>query len=70
MQVPYTRASMRELDERQTAWREMILAAYEHSVSEAMEALAASLVAALERDLIGADDFAPRRVPRPASRPA
>ena len=47
-------------------YRQTILTAYELSVAEAMEALAACLCAALERYLIGADDFAPRRVPRPA----
>ena len=66
MQASYTRAAMRELDERQSALRQSILSAYEHSVAEAMEALAACLGAALERDLIGADDFAPRRVARQA----
>ena len=65
MQVPYTRAAMRELDARQSEWRQTILTAYELSVSEAMEELAACLAAALERDLIGPDDFAPR-IPRPA----
>ena len=35
------------------------VAEYERTVSESMEALAAVLVPALERDLLGADDFAP-----------
>ena len=61
LQAPYSRADMAELDRRQTAWREEIVAAYERSVTESMEALAACLVPALEGDLIGADDFAPRR---------
>ena len=54
---------MAELDRRQSEWREEIVAAYERSVTENMEALAACLVPALEGDLIGADDFAlpPRR---------
>jgi hypothetical protein len=64
MQAPYTRAAMRELDDRQSMLRESIISAYEASVAEAMEALAACLGTALERDLIGADDFAPRHVPR------
>ena len=61
--APYTRADMAELDRRQSQWREEIVAAYERSVTESMEALAACLVPALEGDLIGADDFAlpPRR---------
>jgi hypothetical protein len=60
LQVPYSRADMAELDRCQSEWREEIVAAYERSVTENMEALAACLGAALDRDLIGADDFAPR----------
>jgi hypothetical protein len=51
---------MAELDRLQSEWREEIVTAYERSVTESMEALAASLVAALDRDLIGADDFGRR----------
>jgi hypothetical protein len=51
---------MAELDRCQTEWREEIVAAYERSVSESMEALAAILGPALALDLVGADDFAPR----------
>jgi threonine synthase len=61
IQVAYSRADMAELDRRQSEWREEIVAAYERSVTESMEALAACLVPALARDLIGADDFAPPR---------
>ncbi len=61
LKAPFSRADMAELDRRQTEWREEIVAAYERSVTESMEALAACLVPALEGDLIGADDFAPRR---------
>ena len=50
---------MAELDRCQSEWREEIVAAYERSVTENMEALATCLGAALDRDLIGADDFAP-----------
>jgi hypothetical protein len=64
MQAPHSREDMRELDRRQSEWRETIVAAYERSVTESMEALAACLVPALAQDLIGADDFAPRRVAR------
>jgi hypothetical protein len=60
MQAPFSRGDMAELDRRQSEWREEIVAAYERSVTESMEALAASLVAALDRDLIGADDFGRR----------
>jgi hypothetical protein len=68
MQAPYSRADMEALDRSQTEWREEIVAAYERSVAESMEALAACLVPALEQDLIGADDFAPR--PRRVARAA
>jgi hypothetical protein len=61
LKAPHTRADMRELDRRQAAFRAEILAAYERSVAESMEALAACLGPALELDLLCADDFAPRR---------
>jgi hypothetical protein len=64
-QVPLTREDMAELDRCQTEWREEILAAYERSVSESMEALAAVLGPALQLDLLGADDFAVSRPPPP-----
>jgi predicted amidophosphoribosyltransferase len=65
-----TRAEVRALDQRQAEWREIILAGYERSVAETMDALAKCLGVALALDLIGADDFAPRvsRRPRPATR--
>ena len=65
LQAPFTRADMAELDRCQSQWRQEIVAAYERSVTESMEALVASLVEALDRDLIGADDFAP--LPRRAA---
>jgi threonine synthase len=68
LQAPYSRTDMAELDRSQSEWREAIVAAYERSVAENMEALAACLVPALEQDLIGADDFAPR--PRRVARAA
>jgi hypothetical protein len=61
LQAPYSRADMAELDRLQSEWRDEIAAAYERSVTENMEALATCLAGALDRDLIGADDFAPRR---------
>jgi hypothetical protein len=66
LHVPFTREDMAELDRCQSEWREEILAAYERSVSESMEALAAILGPALALDLVGADDFAVSRPPRPA----
>ncbi len=59
LQVPFTRAEMEELDRSESACRDEIVAAYERSVSESMEALAACLGPALALDLVGADDFAP-----------
>jgi threonine synthase len=61
MQACHTPQEMEELDKRQSASREEIVAAYERTVNESMEALASSLHEALERDLVGPDDFAPRR---------
>jgi len=66
LQVPFTRAEMKELDRSEAAFRDEILAAYERSVSESMEALAAVLVPALELDLVSADDFAPQQRARRA----
>ena len=68
LQVPFSREDMAELDRCQTEWREEILAAYERSVSESMQALAAVLGPALELDLVGADDFAPSLRMRRAAR--
>jgi hypothetical protein len=61
MQECCSRAELAELDKRQASWRELLVDAYERSVTESMEALAVCLAAALERDLVCADDFAPRR---------
>jgi len=67
MQECCSRGELAELDKCQAAWRELLLAAYERSVTESMEALAACLGTALALDLVGADDFAPRRrAPRAA----
>jgi hypothetical protein len=60
LQVPLSREDMAELDRCQSEWREAIVAEYERSVSESMEALAACLGPALALDLVGADDFATR----------
>jgi hypothetical protein len=61
---PFSRAEVRELDRRQAECRQVLLESYERSVSESMDALATLLGAALALDLIGADDFAPRRFAR------
>jgi hypothetical protein len=66
LHVPFTREDMAELDRCQTEWRDEILAAYERSVSESMQALAEILGPALELDLVCADDFAVSRLRRPA----
>lgn len=59
MQACHTAAEMAELDRRQAASREQIVAAYERSVAESMEILADTLAEAFARDLLGPDDFAP-----------
>jgi hypothetical protein len=61
MQECCSRGDLAELDKRQAAWRARLVEAYEQSVAESMEALAVCLGQALELDLVGADDFAPRR---------
>lgn len=66
LQVALDRVAMEELDRLQSEWRDLILAEYERSVSESMEALVACLGPALALDLVGADDFAPRRLRRAA----
>jgi hypothetical protein len=60
LQACCSRGELAELDKRQAASRELMVDAYERSVAESMEALADCLAAALELDLVGADDFAPR----------
>jgi hypothetical protein len=60
MQASHTPAEMQALDRRQAASREQILEAYERAVAESMEELAGTLREALARDLVSADDFAPR----------
>ena len=61
LKAPHTRADMKELDRLQAEFRGMIVAQYERSVAESMEALVACLGPALALDLVSADDFAPRR---------
>jgi hypothetical protein len=61
LQACCSRGELAEIDKRQAATRELMVDAYERSVAESMEALADCLAAALELDLVGADDFAPRR---------
>jgi hypothetical protein len=61
MQACHTAAEMVDLDKRQAASRDQIIAAYEQSVAESMEELADTLAEAFARDLLGPDDFALRR---------
>ena len=61
MHASHTQAEMAELDRRQTESRERIVSAYEQSVAENMTALVNDLHEALERDLVGPDDFEPPR---------
>ncbi len=56
-----TRCQLAALDRRHSAERVGLQLAYERCVAESMEALAQCLAIALERDLVGPDDFAPRR---------
>jgi hypothetical protein len=56
-----TQAEMARLEREQVAARQALVDVYERLVAESMEALAACLGTALDRDLVGADDFAPRR---------
>ncbi len=67
MQACHTPEEMEALDRRQNDAREAIVGAYEASVRENMNALVADLHEALERDLIGADDFRPPPVRRRAA---
>ena len=69
MQECCSRDELAELDKRQAAWRQLLVDAYERSVTESMEALAVCLGVALALDLVGADDFAPRRAVAPTRLP-
>ena len=66
MQGCFSQEDMKELDRLQNAGRAEIQSAYESQVAESMEALIDCLRAALALDLVGPDDFAPRRLPRAA----
>jgi hypothetical protein len=63
----FTRAEVRELDREQAECRQVLVDAYERSVTESMDALATLFGVALSLDLIDADDFAPRRFARSTS---
>jgi hypothetical protein len=63
LKAPHTRADMRELDRLQAEYRTKIVAGYERSVAESMEALATCFASALALDLVSADDFRPRATP-------
>jgi uncharacterized protein YbbK (DUF523 family) len=60
-QVTRSPDEIAELDKRQTAEREAMVDAYEAAVAENMALLADNLGEALRRDLVGPDDFLPRR---------
>ena len=62
MQGVCTPVELEALDRAQAAGRDDLVTAYERSVAESMEALAACFATALALDLVGADDFAPRRL--------
>jgi hypothetical protein len=66
MQGCFSQEDMKELDRLQNAGRAEIQSAYESQVAESMEALIDCLKAALALDLVGPDDFAPRRRSRAA----
>jgi len=70
MQECCSRTELAELDKLQAASRELLVDVYERLVAESMEALAAVLGPALERDLVGADDFRPAAARSRAARPA
>lgn len=63
--VRLTRMQAQDLDRAQTAGRHELLDAYEHSIRESMIALADCFTFALQHDLVGADDFGPRRAALP-----
>lgn len=56
-----TRGELAALDRRHSAEREVLRSAYERCVADSMAALADCLAIALERDLLGPEDFMPRR---------
>jgi len=66
MSACHTPAEMADLDRRQAAARDEIVAAYEDTVQANMTALADALHEAFLQDLISADDFRPA-VRRPAA---
>jgi hypothetical protein len=60
IQACHSQKDMADLDRQQSASRDVIRDAYDRLVNESMTTLADRLRDALDRDLIGADDFAPR----------
>jgi hypothetical protein len=59
-QGAFSRAEMAALDREQAAARQTLVDAYEGLVTESMEALVHCFGRALDLDLVGPDDFAPR----------
>jgi uncharacterized protein with PIN domain len=60
LQLAVRPAEAEELDRAQADGRRELVDAYHRSVIESMESLAFCLHIALDQDLVGADDFAPR----------
>lgn len=60
-EAAFTQTELKALDRAHGAGRTELLHAYERCVNESMEALAHCFGIALAQDLVGADDFAPRR---------
>lgn len=60
-QACHSQQDLEQLDRLQSRSRDVIRAAYEQSVLESMSNLAARMGDALDRDLIGPDDFTPPR---------
>ena len=56
----YAPSDLARLERERLAGRRALVAAYERCLSESMEQFADSFAAALGRDLLGPDDFAPR----------
>ncbi len=62
MQLSVGTEEAEALDRAQADGRRELVDAYHRTVIESMESLAFCLHIALDQDLVGADDFAPRRV--------
>ena len=61
LQLAVGEAEAEALDQADADGRRLLVDAYHQSVVDSMESLAFCLHIALDQDLVGADDFAPRR---------